>query len=119
MKLADVPAVVEGTLLITPSDRDRQISGGYASDLLSCAMARAGVGNLWVTMQIHANIVAVAVLLDLAGIVISECEDIAKIEPATLEKAREEKVAIIATPLTTYSAVARLAAAGLPGVEEA
>ena len=38
---------------------EMEVTGGYTSDLLSCAMAGAGKGNVWVTLQGHLNIVAV------------------------------------------------------------
>jgi hypothetical protein len=37
------------------------VTGGYASDLLSCVMARAQAGNVWVTLQAHPNVVAIPV----------------------------------------------------------
>jgi len=49
-----------------------EVTGGYASDLLSCVMAKARAGNVWITLQSHPNIVAVASLLNLAGIIITE-----------------------------------------------
>ena len=49
-----------------------EVTGGYAADLLSCVMAKAQAGNVWVTLQGHPNIVAVASLLNLAGIIITE-----------------------------------------------
>lgn len=42
------------------------VGRGYASDLPSCVLVKAQQGNLWVTLQAHPNIVAVASLLDLA-----------------------------------------------------
>ena len=35
---------------------NKQVSGGYASDLLSDVMANAKKDNIWVTLQIHQNI---------------------------------------------------------------
>lgn len=84
---------------------DQEVTGGYACDLLSYVMARAKEGNLWLTVQGHPNIVAVASLVNLAGIVITEG---AKIEPATVEKADQEGVPLLATPLTTYQLAGRL-----------
>ena len=49
---------------------ERTVEGGYVSDLLSDVIAGAQEGDLWVDLQIHQNIVAVAVLKDLAGILI-------------------------------------------------
>lgn len=97
-----------------PEKLGREVSGGYASDLLSCVMAKAQPGNLWVTLQGHPNIVAVASLLNLAGIVVTEG---ITPDPATLSKAEEEGIPILTTPLTTYTVVGRLFALGIPGVE--
>jgi len=93
---------------------ERPVTGGYASDLLSCVMAKAQAGNLWVTLQGHPNIVAVASLLNLAGLVVTEG---VTPDPATLSRAEEEGIPILTTPLTTYTVVGRLFALGIPGVE--
>jgi len=88
----------------------REVTGGYASDLLSCVMARARAGNVWVTLQAHANVVAVASLLDLAAVVISE-----GVQPdaATRAKAEAEGVTLLASPQTTFAVVAALAQRGV------
>jgi hypothetical protein len=81
------------------------VTGGYASDLLSCVMARAQAGNVWVTLQAHPNVVAVASLLNLACVIVTEGTPI---EPPTIEKAEEMGIPIASTPLTTYAVVERL-----------
>lgn len=99
----------------TASDRlDVEVTGGYASDLLSRVMAKAQKGNIWVTLQSHPNIVAVAVLLDLAGIVITEGREP---EPETVEKANEKGVPILTTKHSTFTIVGKLAQLGVPGVD--
>jgi predicted transcriptional regulator len=92
-----------------------EVTGGYAADLLSRVMAKAQAGNVWVTLQGHPNIVAVASLLDLAGVVITE--GVAP-DPATLEKAEEQGIAILTTPLTTFTVIGKLSALGVRGVDE-
>ena len=47
-------------------------TGGYSSDLLSCVMAGARKGHLWITLQAHLNVVAVAALNEVAAIIITE-----------------------------------------------
>lgn len=84
---------------------DNEVTGGYASDLLSYVMARAKDGNVWVTMQSHVNVVAVASLVNLAGVIITEG---ARPEPATLEKANLEGIPILATALSTFTVVGKL-----------
>jgi predicted transcriptional regulator len=93
---------------------DREVSGGYASDLLSCVMARARKGNVWVTLQCHVNVVAVASLLELAGIIITEG---AIPDAATLAKASDEGVPILTTSKTTFVVVGELTGLGVRGGE--
>lgn len=93
---------------------DTEVTGGYASDLLSCVMAKARKGNIWVTLQSHLNIVAVASLKELAGIVVTEGM---AIDAATLQKANEEGVPILTTPHTTFTIVGQLAQLGIQGAE--
>jgi hypothetical protein len=112
MKLDDMARRLSLQVVTPPPDPQREVVGGYASDLLSCVMARAKAGYIWVTLQSHPNVVAVASLLDLAGVIITED---APIEAGAVQKASEEGVALYSTPLTTYTVVARLAAAGVPG----
>ena len=91
-----------------------EVTGGYASDLLSCVMAKAQAGNVWVTLQGHPNIVAVASLLNLAGIIVTE----GMIPDATtVEKAEQQGIPILTTELTTFTVVGRLFELGVPGVD--
>ncbi len=91
-----------------------EVTGGYAADLLSCAMAKAREGNVWVTLQSHPNVVAVASLLNLAGVIVTEGMIP---DAAALEKAEEEGIPILTTELTTFTVVGRLFELGVPGVE--
>ena len=58
-------------LKILSAGAEQQVTGGYVSDLLSDVIANAEEGCLWITVQRHLNIVAVAQLKKLAGIIIS------------------------------------------------
>ena len=85
-------------------------SGGYTSDLLSCVMAGAKQQNIWITLQSHSNIVAVAALLDLCAVIITED---ARPDDATIKKANEEKIVLLATKESSYSIVGNLWNMGL------
>jgi hypothetical protein len=80
----------------------RQVAGGYASDLLSCAMKGAKKDSIWVTLQSHLNVVAVASLLGLAGVIITEGNDP---DQETLTRAENEGVVLMVTPKTTFAVV--------------
>jgi predicted transcriptional regulator len=114
MKLREVVSSLNLGVASASDALDRHVTGGYASDLLSCVMARAQAGNVWVTLQAHVNIVAVASLINLAGIIVTEGT---RLEAATIEKADEEHVPILTTSLATFTVVSKLAALGIQGVE--
>ena len=71
-----------------------QPEGGYTSDLLSCVMAGAKSKYIWVTLQAHLNIIAVAALLDVAAIIITEN---AQPDKATIAKANDRVAPASAT----------------------
>ena len=70
MTLGEVAESLELTVLTGKDRVDEIVQGGYVSDLLSDVIAGSQEGDLWMTLQLHQNIVAVAFLNNLAGIVI-------------------------------------------------
>lgn len=84
--------------------------GAYASDLLSCVMAGAPFGGVWVTLQAHANIVAVAALREQLAIIITEG---AMPDAATIAKANQEKITLLSTTEPTYIIAGKLWEMGL------
>jgi len=47
-----------------------EITGGYTSDLLSDVMGHADNGKIWVTLQTHKNVIAIASLKELAAVIL-------------------------------------------------
>jgi hypothetical protein len=100
MNLQQIIENLNLTVLTEPRDFESiHPDGGYTSDLLSCVMAGAKGNYLWITLQAHLNIVAVAALLEVAAIIITEN---AQPDPATLAKANEQGVILLSTVKTTY-----------------
>ena len=89
---------------------EKEVTGGYASDLLSDVIANAKEGDIWVTLQIHQNIVAVAFLNNIAGIVIVGGR---KPDADTLSKAEEQGVVILSSDLSAFALVGRLYELGI------
>jgi predicted transcriptional regulator len=84
---------------------DREASGGYCGDLLSDAMANAPRGGIWLTVQSHQNIVAVAVLRELAGIVLVNGR---KPDQDTIQKAEEESIPLLLSPVSSFVLAGRM-----------
>ncbi|MBN2254773.1 MAG: serine kinase [Deltaproteobacteria bacterium] len=82
-----------------------QVTGGYVGDLLSDVMANSREGYIWITRQTHQNIVAVASLKELAGIILVNGKDP---EEDTLEKATAEGIPIFVTELSAFDIVGEL-----------
>jgi predicted transcriptional regulator len=83
---------------------------GYVSDMLSCVMTGAKNKGIWVTLQAHNNIVAVASLLDIAAVIITEN---AQPDEATIKKANEEGVVLLSTSKNSFHVVGKLWEMGL------
>lgn len=78
---------------------DKKIEGCYASDMLSWVMAHAKENQVWITIQSHQNIVAVASLLNLAAIIVAEG---ITIDENTLSKAKREGIPIYSSDLSIF-----------------
>jgi hypothetical protein len=83
---------------------------GYVSDMLSCVMTGAKNKSIWVTLQAHNNIVAVACLLDLAAVIITEG---AKPDEETIIKADEEGITLLSSEKNSFFIVGKLCQLGL------
>lgn len=81
------------------------VRGGYAGDLLSDVMGNAKAGDVWITRQIHQNIVAVASLKDLAGVIIvNGCMPAAE----TVSKAKEEIVPVMIADTPAFEVAGKI-----------
>ncbi len=94
MKLKDIIEALNLNVLTAADKLDVDVSGGYTSDLLSDVMANSREKNIWITLQTHQNIVAVAKLKDLAAVILVNDRTP---EAETLKKAEEEKVPLLRT----------------------
>jgi len=85
--------------------KDIVINGVYVGDLLSVVMSKAKADYIWITIQTHINVMAVAELLDIACIIVVENMEI---EDDTLEKAKELEIPIFRTKESAYQIACKL-----------
>jgi predicted transcriptional regulator len=112
MRLRELVEKLELTVHAGEAGLDHEVSGGYVGDLMSDAIARAAPGSVWVTVQTHANVVAVAVMKELAGVIIAGGRPP---EAETLERAVRERVPLLSSALPAYQIVSQLCASGIEG----
>jgi hypothetical protein len=99
MKLSELINITGLNSVTDVFEPDKEITGAYTSDLLSDVIANSKKDQIWITLQTHQNIVAVASLKEIAAIVIVMDKDIGA---DTLEKANSEKITILRTGLTAF-----------------
>ncbi|MCJ7611629.1 MAG: DRTGG domain-containing protein [Candidatus Aminicenantes bacterium] len=112
MNLAEIVEGLNLKIFTRRTELARTISGGYVSDLLSDVMAHGQKDHLWITLQVHPNIVAVAVLKELAAIVLVNGRQPA---PETIEQAEHKRVPLVGTSLSAFELVGRLYGLGIKG----
>ncbi len=112
MTLQEAQQKIGLTVVAAKEHANREVTGGYASDLLSDVLANASEGNIWITMQSHLNIVAVAVMKGISAIVIVNGR---KPDEQTISKADQEKMPIMLSALPAFEVIGRLYSSGVRG----
>ena len=112
MKVSELQKLIDAVNQTPELEEDKEVTCGYSCDLLSWVMAHGDQGMAWVTVQTHLNVVAVAVLADMACVVLPE--DI-RMEAESLRKAVAEEMTVLSSPLTAYEISGRMNMAGIPG----
>ena len=112
MNLTEIVKELQLTVKTGAGFLDKEISRGYVSDLMSDVMANADEGDLWVTLQIHQNIVAVAVMKSLGGIILINGREP---EEDTVQKAEAEGLPILVSDMPAFELVGRLFTLGVSG----
>lgn len=105
MKVNDIITILNLKVFGGSQGLDREITGGYTSDLLSDVMGHADTGKIWITLQTHKNVVAIASLKDLAAVII-----IKGLEPDAdmLAQAEEEGIPVLGTENQAFETTGKL-----------
>lgn len=105
MKVKELVEKLNLKVLSGENGLDREIEGCYVSDLLSDVMGNADSGNIWITLQTHKNVMAVASLKELACIIL--VKNFAPNED-TINQSNEEEIPILQTSMSTYEVTGKV-----------
>lgn len=94
-----------GLTLLCGGDFDRKVTGCYCGDLLSWVMSRAQEGDAWLTVMGNINSIGVAVLADVACIILTEN---AALDDDAFKRAEQNDVVIFRTEKNTYQTAAEI-----------
>ncbi|MEG0638673.1 MAG: DRTGG domain-containing protein [Clostridia bacterium] len=110
MKTSELMALLEAKNIVAGADLAQEVTCGYSCDLLSWVLAHGKQGMAWCTVQTHVNVVAVSVLMEMACVILTE--GVAP-EDATLKKAEQEGMPLLATKKTAYEVCGLMSKAGV------
>ncbi len=105
MKVTDIVEKLGLTVFSGHEGLDREVTGGYASDLLSDVMGHAAAGTVWMTIQTHRNVMAIASLKDISAVIITSGEQPGE---ETMAQSNEEGVPFLGTDLRTFELAGKL-----------
>jgi predicted transcriptional regulator len=105
MKITDIIQPLDLKVISGQNGLSNEITGGYVSDLLSDVIGNAKEGEVWITLQTHQNIIAIASLKDLAAIIIVKGADP---EADTIEKSNIENIPVLLAEMDTFTVAGRL-----------
>jgi predicted transcriptional regulator len=89
---------------------DKEVKGGYCGDLLSDVIANCPQGTIWLTIQSHQNIVAVAVLKEISAIVLVNGH---RPDEETQRKADREGIPILLSEESAFQLAGKLYMVGI------
>lgn len=99
MKADDLISTLRLKLFAGADGLGKSVTGGYTSDLLSDVMGHASEGSVWITVQTHPNVVAIASLKDIAAVIIARDE----VPPQeTIEKSNGEGIPLLGSSLNSF-----------------
>lgn len=89
------------TVLNAGTHPETVLTKPFTCDLLSVCMSKASAQSVWVTVMGNVNAIAVAVLTDVACIVLAEHTEL---DAIALEKAKQQGVTVLQTELPIFDA---------------
>ena len=105
MKVKDLVEKLDLSVFSGASGLDRDVTGGYVSDLLSDVMGFAKEGDVWITLQTHKNVMAVATLKDVAAIILVKGFDP---DDDTMQVSNDEGIPILGSKEQTFELSGKL-----------
>jgi hypothetical protein len=97
--------------VLSPGAGEKSVTGVQIGDLLSFIIGGSREGDAWITIQVHLNVAAVAVLKEIPLVILAANREPSKELTA---KCIEEDIALLAVPYSVYATALRLCRLGVP-----
>jgi len=105
MKVRDIVEALNLKVLSGQQGLDKEVEGCYVSDLLSDVMGNAEMNNIWITLQTHKNVMAIASLKELAAVILVKGQTASD---DTLEQSNDEGIPFLSTDEETFDTAGKI-----------
>ena len=112
MRLSEIKDKLNLKVLTGSSNIESTVTRGYVSDLMSDVIAHGKEGDIWITYQTHVNVVAIAMMKNMAGIILIQNRELI---PQAASKAQEEGLPVFSCRESAFETAGRLYQLGIPG----
>lgn len=112
MHLNEIKDKLNLTLLHDSNPRNPEVRRGYVSDLMSDVIAHGEEGDIWITYQTHLNVVAIAIMKNMAAVILIQNRELI---PAAAEKAEQEGLPVLKSSKSAFEVAGELYQLGIPG----
>ncbi len=112
MNLDEIKTKLNLTLLTGSNPLNLEVSRGYVSDLMSDVIAHGKEGDIWITYQTHLNVVAIALMKNMAGVILIQGRELI---PAAAKKAEQEGLPVLSSSKSAFEVAGELYQLGIPG----
>ena len=112
MRLNEIKDKLNLKILSGSKNIESNVTRGYLSDLMSDVIAHGKEGDIWITYQTHVNVVAIAMMKNMAGIILIQGRELI---PAAAKKANQEGLPVLSSSKSAFEIVGELYQMGIPG----
>jgi len=105
MIVKDIVEKLELKVFNKNADLSIDVKGGFVGDLLSHVMGNSNEGEVWLTVQTHKNVLAIASLNDLSAVILIDGQ---KPDVNMLESAEEEGIPILGSDKSAFELSGKL-----------
>ncbi len=112
MRLNEIKEKLNLRILSGSSSMNGEIARGYVSDLMSDVIAHGKEGDIWITYQTHVNVVAIAMMKNIAGVILIQNRELI---PEAAEKAEEASLPVLCSSESAFEVAGKLYQLGIPG----
>ena len=105
MKVKDLVEKLDLTVVSGADGLNKEITSGYTSDLLSDVMGNISSNAVWITLQSHKNVIAIASLKDVSAVIIVNGY---RPEEDSMNQSNEEGIPLLTTSMSAFEISAKI-----------